>query len=64
MAFVTGEIVSIRMNAMHATASVRVGGALVQVPLDLVPDAAVGDHVLIGDGVALTIVEEPLKGEA
>ncbi len=41
-------------------ARVRVGGAKKAVPLDLVPDAGVGDVVLICNGVAIEKVKEAM----
>ena len=64
MRLVTGEIVEIRVDGWTSLAKARVGGACTRVPLYFVPEARVGDHILIESGVAIAIVgnesqEEP-----
>ena len=53
----TGEIVEIYVNDGSTTAKVLVDGALVTVPLLLLMNARVGDHILIDAGIALSRVE-------
>jgi hydrogenase expression/formation protein HypC len=57
MHFVTGELVEIFHENALRMGRVRVGGALDTVALELVPDARVGDLVLLHAGVALSRVE-------
>ena len=47
MNLVTGEIVSIAVQDGIRIARIRVAKAYVRVPLTLVPEAAVGDAVLV-----------------
>jgi hydrogenase maturation factor len=42
---------------------VRVGGAIKQVSLELLPDAKSGDQVLLCDGVAISRVDEKINEE-
>ena len=57
-----GEIVELREDAAGRAALVCVRGARVEVALDLVPAAQVGDSVLIHAGVALArLGEEDLE---
>ena len=52
---IPGEILSIAEDAEHLrTAKVRFGGATRDVYLELVPDARVGDYVIVHVGYALT----------
>jgi hydrogenase maturation factor len=62
---VTGEIVEIYLKDGSTTAKVRVDGSYITVPLLLLMNARVGDHVLIDAGIALSRVnyhrvEEPV----
>jgi hydrogenase maturation factor len=57
-----GSLTSVHEGAEGRLGSVSVRGARVEVALDLVPAAAVGDAVLVHAGVALTVVcEEPAE---
>ena len=55
---IPGEIVSIEEGEQLRTAKVRFGGATRDVYLDLVPDAQVGDYVIVHVGFALSRVDE------
>jgi len=57
MNLVTGEIVDIYLDTWTKMAKVRVNGAFIRVPLLLLPEARVGDHVLIEGGVAVAVVK-------
>ena len=61
MNLVTGEIVEIRKDTWMNIARVRINGVTIQVPLQFVPQAKVGDHVLIEGGVAIAVVEDEPK---
>lgn len=56
MNLVTGEIVEVYLDTWTKMAKVRVNGAFIRVPLLLLPDAKVGDHVLVEGGVAIAVV--------
>jgi hydrogenase maturation factor len=53
----TGEIIDIYLDTWTKMAKVRVNGAFIRVPLLLLPDAQVGDHVLVEGGVAIAVVK-------
>jgi len=55
---VTGEIAEIAVGALTCTARIRVGGAYTYASLELVPEARVGDVVLVEAGVAVARVEK------
>jgi hydrogenase expression/formation protein HypC len=56
---IPGEILSIEEDAEHLRkAKVRFGGATRDVYLDLVPDAEVGDYVIVHVGFAISRVDE------
>jgi hydrogenase maturation factor len=57
MNLVTGEIVDIYLDTWTKMAKVRVNGAFIRVPLLLLPDAKVGDRVLVEGGVAIAVVK-------
>ncbi len=57
MNLVTGEIVAIYLDTWTKMAKVSVNGAFIRVPLLLLPDAKVGDHVLVDGGVAIAVVK-------
>lgn len=60
----TGSIVELRDRPEGRVGRVSVRGAVVDVALDLVPDAQVGDGVLVHAGVALSIVgDDGARGE-
>ena len=56
---VPGELVSIEEHAdpLWRTGEVRFGGVLRQVSLACVPEAQLGDQLLVHVGVALTVLE-------
>ena len=54
-----GRIREIRDNAAERGGQVDVRGARIEVALDLVPEARIGDSVLVHAGVALSV----LRGE-
>jgi len=61
----TGEIVEIYLENGSTTAKVRVDGSYITVPLLLLMNARVGDHLRIDAGIALSLVsyhrvEEPV----
>lgn len=47
----------------HRMASVDIMGVTRKVSLDLVPEAEVGDHVLVHAGFALQVVDEEFANE-
>lgn len=51
---VPGEVIEIK----GTIGTVKIGDAHIQVGLDLVPDAAVGDHVLVHAGFAVQTIDE------
>lgn len=51
-----GEIVAIQEDDAGRSGTLRVRGARVEVPLDLVPSAQVGDSVLVSAGVAVSLM--------
>jgi hydrogenase expression/formation protein HypC len=56
---IPGEILSIEEGAEHLrTAKVRFGGATRDVYLELVPDARVGDYVIVHVGFAISKINE------
>lgn len=57
----TGEIVEIYAEGGITMGKVRVGGVLLRVPLKLLPESKVGDMILMGSGVALSIIETEKK---
>ena len=57
---IPGKVVSI---AEHHMAEIDILGVSRTVSLDLVPDAKVGDHVLIHAGYAIQIVDEQYAKE-
>lgn len=60
----TGSIAELRDGPEGRVGRVSVRGALVDVALDLVPDAQAGDGVLVHAGVALSIVgDDAARGE-
>lgn len=59
MNLVYGEIVDMFEDDGVFMGRVRVRGAIRKIPLDLLPSAGRGDHVLICDGVAIGTVEIP-----
>ena len=63
MNLVTGEIVSIAVQDGIRIARIRVAKAYVRVPLTLVPEAAVGDAVLVESGVAIGRVKSNQREE-
>jgi hydrogenase expression/formation protein HypC len=59
---IPGEIVSIEEGEQLRTAKVRFGGATRDVYLDLVPDAQVGDYVIVHVGFALSKIDADEAG--
>ena len=59
---IPGEIVSIEENDGSRMAKVSFGGALSDVSLDLVPEAQVGDYVIVHVGFALSKVDAEEAG--
>lgn len=57
MNLIEGEIVEIYSEDGTSMAKVRVAGVFLRVPVALIPDAKVGDRVLIESGVAIAKVE-------
>ena len=63
MNLVYGEIVAISQNAEMREAKIRVGGAMKTVSLDRVAAAAIGDSILLCDGIAIAKVDQEEKTE-
>ncbi len=62
MNLLTGEIAEIFIEGGTTTASVSVHGVLVRVSLIFLPEAHIGDTILIESGVAISRIEsEALK---
>jgi len=59
---IPGEIVSIEEGEQLRTAKVRFGGATRDVYLNLVPDAQVGDYVIVHVGFALSKIDADEAG--
>jgi len=59
---IPGEIVSIEESEQLRTAKVRFGGAMRDVYLDLVPDAQIGDYVIVHVGFALSKIDAEEAG--
>ncbi|MBI5463937.1 MAG: HypC/HybG/HupF family hydrogenase formation chaperone [Ignavibacteriales bacterium] len=59
MNLLTGTIREISESGQERVGKVSVNGAIVHVPLLLIPDAKVGDEVLVESGVAIARVEQP-----
>jgi hydrogenase maturation factor len=58
----TGRVLSLRQEPHGRCGRVSVRGAQVEVALDLVPEAVVGDAVLVHAGVALSLVRDAEEG--
>jgi hydrogenase maturation factor len=58
MNLIYGEVIEILTEDGMKVGRVRVGGAIKQIPLELLTDVAPGDRVLICDGVAISKVDE------
>ncbi len=56
MNLITGEVVDIYDDTWKKMAKVRINGIYIRVPLMLLPEAKLGDHVLVDGGVAIAIV--------
>jgi hydrogenase maturation factor len=54
----TARLVALRDTPAGRTGRVSVRGAQLEVALDLVPEAAAGDSVLVQAGVALALVRD------
>jgi hydrogenase expression/formation protein HypC len=63
---VPGELVSIEEHAdpLWRTGEVRFGGVLRQVSLACVPEAQLGDQLLVHVGLALTVLEPEIDPTA
>jgi hydrogenase maturation factor len=57
----TGRLVELREGPRGRVGRLSVHGARVEVVLDLVPEAAAGDEVLVHAGVALAVIHEALE---
>ncbi len=63
----TGTVIAVQETVLGRQGRVSVRGATVEVALDLVPAAGVGDSVLVHAGVAVSLLRdgaEPVDGEA
>lgn len=63
MTVFVGRIQAIRAGHDGRRAQVSVRGAVVEVELELLPDARVGDSVLVHAGVALALLTGEPSGE-
>jgi hydrogenase maturation factor len=59
---VTGRVVGFREGPEGRLGRVSVGGARVEVALDLVPEVREGDTILVHAGVALALVRDEEAG--
>jgi hydrogenase maturation factor len=57
MHFATGELIEIIEEGGERRGKIRVGGAVTEVALNLLPEAEIGDTVLAHAGVAISRVE-------
>jgi len=55
---VPGKILNIEGSELERSGKVSFGGAIQLVNLSLVPDAKVGDYVIVHVGIALNILDE------
>lgn len=56
---VPGQIISINSNdSLNRTGKVSFGGVLKQVSLAYLPEAKIGDYVIVHVGFALSIIDE------
>ncbi len=55
---IPGKIISIEENSNPKMAKVSFGGAIKNICVDWVPEAKVGDYVLVHVGFALNIIDE------
>ena len=55
---VPGKIIEIEGEELTRTGKVSFGGIVKSVSLALVPEAMVGDYVLVHAGIALNIIDE------
>ena len=58
-----GHIVALREGPHGRLGRVSVRGAQVEVALELVPEAQIGDEVLVHAGVAVSIVRDDVPGQ-
>ena len=54
---IPGKILEIQMQGTMRAARVQFGGIVRQVSLDFVPEAALGDYVMVHVGFALSLVD-------
>ena len=54
-----GQIVAIVPGNGMLLGKIRVGGAIKEVPLQLLSECQIGDRILICDGIAISKEEEP-----
>jgi len=54
---VTGEIFQIHPDAQKPLARVRIAGVFMNAPMTFLPDAKVGDYILIDSGIAVAKVK-------
>jgi hydrogenase expression/formation protein HypC len=54
---IPGRILEIQEQAWTRTARVQFGGIVRQVSLDFVPEASVGDYVIVHVGFAISVVD-------
>jgi hydrogenase expression/formation protein HypC len=54
---IPGKILDLQEQGSTRTARVRFGGIVRQVSLDFVPEAGVGDYVIVHVGVAISVVD-------
>jgi len=61
---VPGEIISIEnADTQMPSGRVKFGGAILEVSLALVPEAKVGDYVIVHAGFALSVVDQEEAGK-
>ncbi len=63
MTLVVGRLVSVWTDALGCAGRISVRGAVLEVALDLVPGAAVGDTLLVESGVALQVMRDVPREE-
>ena len=61
---VPGQIKSLRGEGLERTGRIDFGGVTREVALATVPEATIGDFVLVHAGIALTVLDETAAAES
>ena len=60
---VPGKLISATGDGLERTGSADFGGVLREVSLAFVPEAALGDYVIVHTGVAIAVLDEDAAAE-